>query len=484
MGSLLGMLAGRPKNAAPPVPMGNAGFLGINGLSMVQSGFQTYMQAYASSGTVWQIAHLIAGSVAKPEWRLYRKAASDGRVRYSTSDQGSDQRQEVVKHQALSVLQRPAVVKAGAALLPVWTRFGLFEMSQLYLELTGEAYWVIERDPRSSIPLGLWPVRPDRMDPVPDPAAYLKGWVYTSPDGREKVPLDVEDVIQVKYPNPTDPYRGLGPAQAVLVDIEASRYSAEWNRNFFLNSAEPGGIIQVDHAMDDDEWNDLTNRWRDAHRGVSRAHRVAVLEQGQTWVANAHPMKDMDFAGLRNISRDLIREAWGIHKIMLGNSDDVNRANAQTGEEVFANWTVVPRLDRWKDALNAQFLPLFGSTGEGVEFDYLYPLPANREQDNAELTSKSAAALVLVQAGYDPADVLEVVGLPDMDVAEKAVQAPALPPGWVPGAPPEAPASPAAGEEAAESAGGGDMANRAGRNDWKALVRHLQSDGYVPAGRP
>ena len=307
------------------------------------------------------------------------------------------------------------------------------------------------------------------MEPVPDPETYLKGWVYTSPDGREKVPLDVADVIQVKFPNPMDPYRGLGPAQAVLVDIEASRYSAEWNRNYFLNSAEPGGVIQVDHSMDDDEWNDLTNRWRDAHRGVARAHRVAVLEAGQTWVQNSHSLRDMDFGNLRNVSRDLIREAWGIHKIMLGNSDDVNRANAQTGEEVFANWSVVPRLDRWKDALNAQFLPLFGSTGENVEFDYIYPLPANREQDNEELTTKSAAAAVLVSAGFDPDDVCEVVGLPSMKVVEKATQAPALPPGWVPGAPPEAPASPDAGEEAAESAGGGDMANLRRSAIWNAL---------------
>ena len=471
MGSLLGKVL-RPRNAAPPVPVGGSSFIGFPGLSMVSSGFQTYMQSYASSGTVWQIAHLLASSVAKPEWRLYRKARQDGRVRYTTSDQGSDQRQEVVKHQALSVLLQPATISAGAVSLPVWTRFGLFELSQLYLELTGESYWVIDRDPRSTIPLGLWPVRPDRMDPVPDPDAYLKGWVYTSPDGREKVPLETADVIQVKYPNPLDPYRGLGPAQAVLVDIEASRYSAEWNRNYFLNSAEPGGVIQVDHQVDDDEWNDLTNRWREAHRGVSRAHRVAVLEQGQTWVPNNHTMRDMDFGNLRNVSRDLIREAWGIHKIMLGNSDDVNRANAQTGEEVFANWSVVPRLDRWKDALNAQFLPLFGSTGEGVEFDYIYPLPANREQDNAELTSKSQAALSLIQAGYDPHDVLEVIGLPDMGVAEKATQAPALPPSWV--------AAPPAQEEPAPEQEGDGPANHVRLADWRPLVRHIQNDGHVP----
>ena len=44
-------------------------------------GALTYMSAFGSSGTVWQIAHLLAQSTAKPEWRLYKKPAGDGRVR-------------------------------------------------------------------------------------------------------------------------------------------------------------------------------------------------------------------------------------------------------------------------------------------------------------------------------------------------------------------------------------------------------------------
>jgi len=113
----------------------------------------------------------------------------------------------------------------------------------------------------------------------------------------------------------------------------------------------------------------------------------------------------------------VMRETVGIHKVMLGVSDDVNRANAQTGEEVFESWQVVPRLDRVKDTLNNYFLPLFGTAGQGVEFDYVTPVPENREQDNQELLSKAQAALFLVQAGYDLSDVLEVVGLPEMDAA-------------------------------------------------------------------
>lgn len=462
MGSLIGKALGL-RNATP-VPLGSSTGSGfyrqpLTGLGPGQS--DAYMRAYGTVGTVWQIVHLLSSNTAKPEWRLYRKAQRDGRVRYTTNDQGSDQRVEVLKHQALAVLNRPN---------PFYSRFTLMEASQQHMELTGEWFWVVEYDPRASFPLGMWPVRPDRMEPVPDPETYLKGWVYTSPDGREKVPLEPREVIQGKYPNPMDPYRGLGPIQSVLTEVEADRYAGEWNRNYFYNSAEPGGIIQVDHSLDDTEFDELVDRWRESHRGVARAHRVAVLEGGQTWVPNSHSIKDMDFAALRTLSRDLIREAFGVHKIMLGNSDDVNRANAQTGEEVFANWSVAPRLDRWREALNTQFLPLFGSAGEGVEFDYVYPLPNNREQDNAELTAKSTAAQLLRAAGYDPHDVLEVVGLPDMDTAD--VPAPGLPAG--------APA-PSGEQDAAEA----DDPN-AGSPDMVARLRKVLANGRQPvelAGR-
>jgi HK97 family phage portal protein len=414
------------------------------------------MASYGSVGTVWQIVHLLSSSVAKPEWRLYRKTQVDGRQRYTTSDAGSDQRTEVLRHQALNVFSKPN---------PFYTQFGLMEASQQYLDLTGESYWVIDYDPRATFPMGLWPVRPDRMEPVPDPDTYLAGYVYTAPDGQEKIPLTPREVLQVRYPNPLDPYHGIGPVQAVLVDIESARYSAEWNRNFFFNSAAPGGVIQADSELDDDDFDRISARWLESHRGVSRAHRVAVLEGGLTWVPNQMTMRDMDFSALRNLSRDIIREAFGIHKIMLGNSDDVNRANAQTGEEVFATWSITPRLDRWRDVLNNQFLPLFGSTGEGVEFDYIYPMPQNREQDNAELTAKAGAAAALAALGvWDPDDILTVVGLPAMDTITPEA------------APDTTPAAP--GPEGAPAPAQAD--------DVTARLAHMLSNGHVPvtAGGP
>jgi HK97 family phage portal protein len=338
----------------------------------------------------------------------------------------------VIRHQALNVINKPN---------DFFSRFKLFELDQTYLDLTGESYWVIERDPRATFPTGIWSVRPDRMDPVPHPEKYLAGWIYTSPDGQEKIPLGTDEVIQVTYPNPMDPQRGLGPVQSILVDADCSRYSAAWNKNFFFNSALPGGVIAVDHRMADDEWDEFQERWMASHRGMRAAHRVGMLEGGMTWIPNAMSMRDMDFAELRNLSRDVIREAFRMHKVMTGVSDDVNRANAQTGEEVFSNWGVVPRLDRRKDVINNFFLPMFGSTGENVEFDYIRPTPTNREQDNAELTAKANAVVLLVGAGFDPGEACDVVGLPRMSFA--SVQEAARQPAPAPGGPDETGADPA-----------------------------------------
>lgn len=487
MPSLLGKWMGAAKPAqpqGPPVPMGG-GLTLTPGSSASASPDLTLIRAFKQNGTNFANVSLIARSVAAQKWGMYRSAAPSNR--YTTSDQGSDQRKQLAVHAALDVLNSPASITVssprGPRRVPVWTRTGLFQISQIWLEQTGKSYWIVDNAEDSSpVPLGVWPVRPDRLVPVPDRDKYLAGWWYRSPDGREQIPLRPDEVIFARYPDPEDPYGGCGPVRSVLTDIQAADYAAEWNKNYFINSAEPGGVIQVDHELQEDEFDDLVTRWRETHRGVARAHRIAILEAGQTWVANGHSARDMDFANLRSVMRDTIREALAMHKVMTGVSDDVNRANAQTGEEVFASWIVAPRLDLWRDVLNTQFLPLFGTTAEGNEFDYAFPTPVNREQDALELTSKANAVLSLVTAGYDQEDVLRAVGLPSMKAVLTLSDQPALPPRWTAGAP----AAPAGGDAVPAPAGSPQAALRAAAGWssplWAALDAVPAPRRALPAG--
>jgi hypothetical protein len=214
-------------------------------------------------------------------------------------------------------------------------------------------------------------------------------------------------------PNPLDPYRGMGPVQTVLVDIGAEQAAAEWNRNFFRNSAEPGGIIEVEKTLSDDEFAEHLDRWREQHRGVTNAHRVALLEGGMKWVDRKYTNRDMEFTSLRAMSSTKLREAFGMPKFAVGDVEDVNRATAEASKAWFAEQLTVPRLERWKGALNNDLLRLYNAT-DTLEFDYDNPVPPDAEAENAHLTARSGAAKTLVDAGYDPAEVLETVGLPEM----------------------------------------------------------------------
>jgi HK97 family phage portal protein len=370
------------------------------------------MRQYAAVGTLFAIVSRIATSVSEVGWHLYRKQ-TDRRRRYGPVE---DTRVEVTSHWALDVWEQPNPFMTGQEFREVFAQ---------HLELVGEGWWVVGRDARSDLPLSLWPVRPDKMAPEPHPTKFISGYTYADPDG-QKVPLGLDEVVFLRMPNPLDPYRGLGPVQSILVDLDSSRYTAEWNRNFFFNDASPGGIIEVDKRLSDGEFDEMTRRWREQHQGVRNAHRVAVIEQGK-WVDRSFSMRDMQFSELREVSRETIREAFGYPKPMLGAVNDINRANAEAGEVVFARWVLRQRLNRIKGALNSDFLPLFGpQTAELYEFDHDDPTPEDRDADRLERVAAVDMAVKLVQAGFDPADVLDFLGLPDLDHTRPA--APEAPP--------------------------------------------------------
>lgn len=401
--SVLGNLV-RPRGASA-APVSFAGRVpGIMSAFQGRNDPKRQMELMTRNGTLFSTVSLLSNSVAQVNWRLFRH--SDGRGRISSPDP----RREVTSHAALDLWAKPN---------DFMYRQLFVESFQQHLELTGKAFWII--DPSPAGPLSMWPVMPDRMVAVPDPRMFLAGWVYLGPNG-EQIPFQRDEVVWLRSPNPLDPYDGLGAVEPMMADIESAHFISDWNRNFFKNSAQPGGFVTFPERLSDEQFEELTERWAEQHQGVHRAHRVAFLESGAQWQPGGYSMKDMQFAELRQDTRNITYEGFGVSKGMLGIVDDVNRASIEGSEYIYAKYRAVPRLERIKGALNNQFLPLFGATGGGVEFDYDNPVPADWQADAATLREQSKAVLELVEAGFDPTDVLKSVGMPDM----KFVGPPAL----------------------------------------------------------
>lgn len=416
--SLLGSAAGAISNKAP-VPYVSRGVrqlpLASSGMGAMSAGPETQMRAMGSNGTLFAIISRLATATASAKWKLWRTA---------TSGKDGD-RVEVTRHLALERWNKPN---------PFMHQRLFIETFEQHIDLVGEADWLMRPD-ALGLPGELWPIRPDRIEVVPDPEEFIECYQYLSPDG-ERIRLERDELIMLKMPNPLDIYRGMGPVQAILCDLDSARYSTEWNRNFFLNSAEPGGIVQYEEELSDDDFRQATERWREQHRGVGNAHRVAIIERGK-WVDRSMTQRDMQFVELREVSRDTIREAFGFPKPLLGAVDDVNRANAEAAEVVFARWLVRDRLDRIKDALNESFLPKFGATATGLEFDYENPVPDDRAADALELTAKAGALKIYVELGAVWESACEALDLPEMEFEKPEPPLAPLLPGVEPSGSPE-----------------------------------------------
>jgi hypothetical protein len=397
---------------------------------------ETELQQTRGSGALFGVVDRLAGPFSRVLWHLH--ADAPGEKCEDCGEQG--QRLHVVPddHPMMRIWNRPNEHFTGMIFRESYAQ---------HLELTGESYWFVVKF--LGVPVELWPLRPDRMTPAKHPRDYLVGWWYTDPDG-EKIPLLTDEVIQIRKPDPHDPYRGLSPIGALLPELKAASMAAAWNAKFFENSAIPGGIIEYEERLQDHEFEEIVDRWRATHQGTNNAHRVAIVEGGK-WVPSGFTHREMLFDALHGMSGDAIREAYGFPKFAQGIVEDVNRASAEASDDFFAKWLIVERLDRTRDALNNRLAPMFGTMAAGLTYAYRSPVDGDVEAAAKVFLTRSQGVQALVTAGFPGPGALEVAGLPAIEGWEKVEPRPApvgAPPGGNGGAgnkPPAALAPPARG---------------------------------------
>jgi HK97 family phage portal protein len=361
-----------------------------------------FLKAYSEIGWLYAVVSKIGVGCGDVKWRLFR---GDDR----------SERSQVAKHPILTILDKVNPFQTGAECI---------ELTQIYLDLIGEAFWILNYNALDE-PSEIIIPYPHNMTIVPARAfPFVKNYVYGF--GADAIPFAENEVIHFKYPNPLNQYRGLGPAQAIGIDLDTEQYSNEWNRNFFFNSARPDGVIQFEYNLSDDQFEKLKKQWTEKYRGVSKAHQVALLEGGGKYIQIQNTIKDMDFYNMKLRNRDAILGVYGMPQSVMGISENVNKANAEAGDYTFARWIVKPRLDRLKNKLNEQFVPLFRKS-DNLEIDYDEVVPETIEQKMLLAESGIRAGYLTINEarklrGMDPlltGDVLLIpLNLIPMDIKE------------------------------------------------------------------
>lgn len=426
--------------------------------SMISSWFRgqtlstTGVERYGTDPTLFPIVSALAQDTAACKFHLY----APGPTRQD------EDREEIFEggHPCVDLFHKPNEFQSTAEFV---------EAGQQHIDLVGETTILVEYI--AKVPVRLWIIPPWKLSPVkanilrtPAASKFLLGWFYTADDG-EQIPLRRDEIIQIKLPNPNDPWRGLGPVQASLTFLDSSRFSAEWNRNFFINGAVPEGVIQIEEAFNDDEFREFTERWRETHQGLSNAHRVAILENGAVWVPNQMTQRDMQFNELQLLSSDFIRRAFRFPKTMLGGTDDANRAVAEAGEYTYGKWMIEPRASRWTSALNNRLLPLYGPNPRGLYWDFDPVVERDEATEADTVNTRFTAAQTAIQSGFDDQEVLATVGLPPIKWTKPEVPQPYGGTNGKPGPEPSGDAKPDSGASRRDRENREDSGKPAPRSD-------------------
>jgi HK97 family phage portal protein len=272
-----------------------------------------------------------------------------------------ERRVEVERHPLERLLDAPN---------PYISRFELMEQTFGLLELTGNAYWFLAGD-SSGRPTQIWPLRPDRVSIVPDPADYVRGYLYEI-DG-QRIPLEAREVVHFKRWHPANDYYGLSTLEAARLAVESDRAMAEWNRNTFgKDNGVPAGIVVVKDTMSQADFERIKREWQQSYGGPQR--RTAFLRGSDIqWQNIGLSHSELDFLQGREAHRNEILNIYGIPVGLV--DANATETNAQVAERMFVERTLWPKLVRVAQKITQELLPFW--PGEHIaEFEDIRPTDA------------------------------------------------------------------------------------------------------------
>ena len=274
---------------------------------------------------------------------------------------------------------------------PHLDRETIFQITQTWIDLRGEAFWLKERNGRGEV-IEIWPISPADITNVPDERQpdFLAGAKRYA----------AKDIVWIKDPNPQNIYgRGIGVIESLIDELEIDEYIAKHIKAWFFNRAIPPILIGVEGA-DKESLAAAKEKFEAEHQGMWNAFKSHWHSGRLTVKELSQKFSDMQLLELRKQERDVILQVLGIPPEIMGIIEHSNRATIQAADYIFSKWVILPRLELFRGALQRQLVPEFGTD---IKIKYENPV----QEDKAFKLKVMARA----PQHFTPNDWREMAGL-------------------------------------------------------------------------
>lgn len=241
---------------------------------------------------------------------------------------------------------------------PEMTSFVFRETLMSHLLIWGNAYAQIIRDGAGRV-LGLYPLLPDKMEVQRDDKGNIY-YVYSrnsdeNPLFKEygNIKLKAEDVLHIPGLG-FDGLIGYSPIAMAKNAVGMTLACEEYGASFFANGANPGGVLEHPGVLKDP--SKVRESWNSVYRGVSNAHKIAVLEEGMKYQQIGIPPEEAQFLETRKFQINEIARLYRIPPHMVGDLDKSSFSNIEQQSLEFVKYTLDPWVIRWEQSLQRSLL--------------------------------------------------------------------------------------------------------------------------------
>lgn len=231
------------------------------------------------------------------------------------------------------------------------TAYTFWETITYHICAWGNGYAYIERDNFGKV-VGLWNLFPDQIEPYRNLDKKLKYRVTINGEMFDLDPIDVLHVVGFGF----DGLKGKSPIKLAREAIGIAAATEEFGAKFFENGTHLGGIIEHPSKLSDASYARLKTDFKNAHDGLTNAHKVRILEEGMKYQRLGIPPEDAQFIETRKFQTEEIARIYRVPLHMIGDLSRSTNNNIEHQGLEFTKYTLAPYLKRIEQSIIQRIL--------------------------------------------------------------------------------------------------------------------------------
>lgn len=282
---------------------------------------------------------------------------------------------------------------------PEMTSFVYKETAQQHVLLWGNHYANIEWRADGE-PAALWPLNPAKTIPRRNPKTKKIEYEVTLPDGEMRI-LKASEVFHLPGMG-WNGLMGFSVLRLARESIGLGLATEEFGARFFANGAHPGGIIEYPGKLSDEAFERYKRDARKEYSGLSKSHRLMILEEGLKYHQTGIPPEDAQFLETRKFQIEEIARWLNLPPHMLKNLDRATFSNIEQQSTEFVTFSLAPWMIRWEQQLDKDLLIGKEKQKYYVKFNFKGLLRGD-SQARAEFYNR-----MFQMGAFSPNDILEL----------------------------------------------------------------------------